>query len=235
MPVRSAGPESGSNRQSKDIVVIMGRRDFVCAECGQEFARGTWLRMDDAGTLCLACADLDHLEFLGSGDAALTRRARKHSRLSAVVVQWSRSRNRYERQGILVEQEALEQAEAECLADVDVRERRRERDALRREAEDVVHVGAFADAIRAQFPGCSSDRAERIARHAAVRSSGRVGRSAAGRALDPEAIRAAAIASVRHVDTDYEDLLMAGLSRHEARDQVRERIEKIVAKWSRGG
>ena len=235
MPVRSAGPESGSNRQSKDIVVIMGRRDFVCAECGQEFARGTWFRMDDAGTLCLACADLDHLEFLGSGDAALTRRARKHSRLSAVVVQWSRSRNRYERQGILVEQEALEQAEAECLADVDVRERRRERDALRREAEDVVHVGAFADAIRAQFPGCSSDRARRIARHAAVRSSGRVGRSAAGRALDPEAIRAAVIASIRHVDTDYEDLLMAGLSRHEARDQVRERIEEIIADWSRGG
>lgn len=235
MPVRSGGPESGSGRQSKDIVVIMGRRDFDCAECGQEFAHGTWFRMDDAGTLCLPCADLDHLEFLGSGDAALTRRARKHSRLSAVVVQWSRSRNRYERQGILVEQAALEQAEAECLADAEIRERRRERDAHRREAEDVVHVRALADAIRAQFPGCPPDRAQRIARHAAVRSSGRVGRSAAGRALDPDAVRAAVVASVRHLDTDYEDLLMSGSSRQDARDQIREQVDEVLAGWERPG
>ena len=231
MPVRDPARETGSNGRSKDIVVIMGRRDFVCAECGQEFMHGTWFRMDDAGTLCLACADLDHLEFLGSGDAALTRRARKHSRLSAVVVQWSRARNRYERQGILVEQAALEQAEAECLADAEVRERKRERDALRREAADVVHVAAFADAIRAQFPRCPSDRAHRIAQHAAVRSSGRVGRSAAGRALDPDAVRAAVIASVRHRDTDYEDLLMAGLSRHDARDRIRDQVDQILASW----
>lgn len=234
MAVRNPGPESAANsRRSKDIVVIMGRRDFVCADCGEELAHGTWFRMDDAGTLCLTCADLDQLEFLGSGDAALTRRARKHSRLSAVVVQWSRARNRYERQGILVEQAALEQAETECLADAEARERRRERDALRREAEDVVHVAAFAAAIRAQFPGCPADRAQRIAQHAAVRSSGRVGRSAAGRALDPDAVRAAVIASVRHLDTGYEELLMSGLPRQDARDEIRGQVEGVLANWER--
>lgn len=54
------------------------------------------------------CADMDHLVFLGAGDAALTRRAKRASRQSAVVVRLSRSRRRYERQGILVEEAALE-------------------------------------------------------------------------------------------------------------------------------
>jgi hypothetical protein len=60
---------------------------------------------------------MDHLVFCGAGDAALTRRASKYSGMSAVVVRFSRSRRRYERQGILVEQPALERAEVECLAE----------------------------------------------------------------------------------------------------------------------
>jgi len=63
--------------------------------------------------------------FLPSGDPALTGRARKHSIQSAVVLKWSRARKRYERQGVLVEEAGLEKAEAECLADADVRARRR--------------------------------------------------------------------------------------------------------------
>jgi len=43
---------------------------------------------------------------LPSGDAALTRRAKRASGLSVVVVRFSRARRRYERQGILVEEEA---------------------------------------------------------------------------------------------------------------------------------
>lgn len=138
-------------RRSDDIVVIMGRRDFTCAGCGDDFGRGAWFRMDDAGTLCLDCADLGHLDYLPRGDTALTRRARKHSRLSAVVVQWGRSRNRYERQGILVEFDALNQAEEECLVDADARSRRRLRDADRRAAQDDKLCADFATAIREQF------------------------------------------------------------------------------------
>ena len=47
----------------------------------------------------LDCSDLGHLVFPRSGDAALTRRAKKASQLSAVVVRWSQTRKRYERQG----------------------------------------------------------------------------------------------------------------------------------------
>lgn len=219
-------------RKTDDIVVIMGRRDFTCAGCGEEFARGEWFRMDDSGTLCLDCADLGHLDYLPRGDTALTRRAKKHSRLSAVVVQWARARKRYERQGILVEPTALDQAEEECLADADARSRRRLRDADRRAIQDDKLTADFTEAIRKQFPGCPPDRAQRIAEHAATRHSGRVGRSAAGRALDPEAVRLAVIASIRHRDTDYEDLLMSGVARLEARHRVRGDVDDVLERWS---
>ncbi len=71
--------------------------------------------MEKDRPLCLARADLDHLVFLPRGNTALTRRARKYSTLSPVVVRFSRSRKRYERQGVLVEEQALGQAEHECM------------------------------------------------------------------------------------------------------------------------
>jgi hypothetical protein len=79
---------------------------------------------------------------------------------------------------------------------------------------------------------CPPERAEAIARHTALRGSGRVGRSAAGRALDSEALTLAVVASVRHQDTDYDDLLMSGVPRAEARDQIRPAIDRLLAAWS---
>src|SRR5258706_11693415 len=86
--------------------------------------------------LCLACADMDHLVFLRRGDAALSRRARKYSPLSAVVVRFSRARKRYERQGLLVTEEALAKAEEECAADAPERATARARSALARQEQD---------------------------------------------------------------------------------------------------
>jgi ribosomal protein L14 len=212
-----------------DLVVIMPVKDWVCARCA---GTGDLLTMDDAGPLCMTCADLDHLVFLGAGDAALTRRAKKASVLSAVVVRWSRSRKRYERQGILVEEPALEQAEQECLADEDARMRRRERDRERRADEDVELQARMAAEIAQLFPRCPPERAEAIARHTALRGSGRVGRSAAGRALDEQAITLAVVASVRHQDTDYDSLLMSGVPRDLARDRIRPDIDRILASWA---
>jgi hypothetical protein len=183
--------------------------------------------------MCLDCADLGHLEYLPSGDAALTRRATKASRLSAVVVRWSSRRHRYERQGILVESAAIEQAARECLSDAAMRAHHRERDQVRSD-QDVQFRDEFAAAIREQFPGCPSGRADAIALHAAARGDGRVGRTAARRAVDPDAVRLAVVASVRHVDTGYDDLLMSGLDRESARVQVHQRVEDIVNAWRDG-
>jgi hypothetical protein len=54
---------------------------------------------------------MDDLEYLSRGDAALTRRATRYSGQMAVVLRFSRSRKRHERQGILVEKTALQKAE----------------------------------------------------------------------------------------------------------------------------
>jgi len=212
-----------------DLVVVQPVRDWTCAGCQ---GTGDLLIMDDAGPLCLACADLDHLAFLPAGEAALTRRAKKASGLSAVVVRWSRTRKRYERQGLLVEEDALAQAEQQCLADEDARMRRRERERERRAAADVELQAAMVKQIRQLFPRCPAGRAEAIARHTSLRGSGRVGRSAAGRSLDEEALTLAVVASVRHEDTDYDSLLMSGISRAEARDLIRPAVDRVLASWS---
>ena len=187
--------------------------------------------MEDAGPVCMGCADLAHLVFLPAGDAALTRRAMANSGLSAVVVRFSRARRRYERQGILVEEHALERAEAECLADEDARARRRERDAERRAAEDVELQRRMSEEIVRLFPRCPSDRASSIASHTSVRGSGRVGRSADGRALGPQALELAVAAAVRHEDTRYDELLMSGVDRAQARGEVRDEVVRILDGW----
>ena len=98
-PVLSAAKrERLAERQSRppDLVVISPLKDWTCTTCS---GTGDLLIMQDAGPVCLSCAGMDHLVFLPWGDAGLTRRARRASELSAVVVRFSRSRKRYERQG----------------------------------------------------------------------------------------------------------------------------------------
>jgi hypothetical protein len=226
----AAERERLTQRQSKapDLVVVMPLKEWTCASCG---GSGGFLMMDDAGPLCMSCVDMDHLVFLPSGDAALTRRAKKASGLSAVVVRWSQSRNRYERRGVLVEESALEGAEEECLADEEVRLRRRDRDRQRRADEDVDLQARMAREIVRLYPGCPTRRAEAIARHAGTRGSGRVGRSASGRALDEAMITLAVIASIRHEDTDYDSLLMSGVPREIARHRVHDDINRVLDGW----
>jgi hypothetical protein len=214
--------------RAPDLVVMSPLREWSCEECG---STGDFLFMEGDGPLCLECADLDQLIFLASGDAALTRRAKKASGLAAVVVRFSRSRRRYERQGILVEEEALAQAEAACLADEEARARRRLRQVEHRSIEDDAFKDALGEEIIRLFPGCPRERAEVIATHAGARSSGRVGRSAAGRALDPDAVTLAVVASVRHTDTNYDQLLMSGAPRAEARARVRPDIQAVLDAW----
>lgn len=211
-----------------ELVVIEPLKPFTCTACG---GTDDLLTMEEPGPLCMTCADLDMLVFLPAGDATLTRRSKKASTLSAVVVRWSRSRKRYERRGILVQEAALREAEASCLADADVRARQRERDADRRAAADVELVARMAVEIGKLFPGCPPPRAQAIAEHTAVRGSGRVGRSAAGRELEANAITAAVVASVRHEDTPYDALLMGGVARDDARDRIRADVDAVLSVW----
>ncbi|MGW0212323.1 DUF2293 domain-containing protein, partial [Streptomyces sp. NPDC003233] len=83
--------------------------------------------------------------------------------------------------------------------------------------------------------GCPADRARAVAAHASVRGSGRVGRSAAGRALSEGAVVSAVVAAVRHVDTPYDQLLMSGVSRYEARRRIAPAVESVLRAWQDAG
>jgi hypothetical protein len=217
---------------NEGIKVFISSRESTCSECGENLGTKAWITLiKDKGALCLSCADLDHLVFLSSGNAALTRRAQKHSTLSAVVLKWSRARKRYERQGLLVEERALEIAEEECLADSDLRAKRKERESLRREEKDRKYIEQFAKRARELFPGCLAGRARKIAEHACLKYSGRVGRSASARRLDEQAVRLAVIAHIRHTETNYDELLARGHDRWEARTEVEKTVDRILKLW----
>ena len=220
------------NRGEEIKVFISSRAASGCDECGEELEPHAWITLNrKKGALCLSCGDLDELVFLPSGDAALTRRAKKHSSLAAVVLKFSRARKRYERQGLLVEENALQQAEAECLADSDVRALRSERERERRAEVDRGYVDRFAKRIRKLFPGCPAAREFEIGERASRKYSGRVGRSAAAKSFDQEGVRLAVIAHIRHRETNYDSLLGTGWDRHDARREVRERVEEVLRCW----
>lgn len=99
-----------ASRPPELVVVMPLKDDWSCHHCG---GTGGWLVMENPGPACLRCVGLDDLEYLPAGDALLTRRARSNSDRQAVVVRFSRSRKRYERQGLLLEPQALAEARRE--------------------------------------------------------------------------------------------------------------------------
>ena len=217
-----------------DLKVFISSRESKCDDCGEDLGPHAWIFLaGEKGALCLSCADLDHLIFLPSGDAALTRRAKKHSTLSAVVLKWSKARKRYERQGLLVEAEALASAEQECLSDHDARQRRAERAAVVAAESDREYVKQFAARVRELFPRAPAGREEEIAEHACLKYSGRVGRSAFAKGLDEKAIRLGVIADIRHRETRYDALLAMGYGRGAARMEVVERMNQVLESWER--
>jgi len=224
-----------TKKSKNELKVFISSRDSRCDECGEQLGRGAWIQLqEDKGAVCLECADLDHLAFLPSGDAALTRRSRKHSKLSAVVLKWSKARKRYERQGVLVENSAIDRAEQECEADVLQRQKRRAQAAMRRAELDKEYIKRFASRVRDMYPFCPKERESIIAEHACRKYSGRVGRSAAAKELDEQAVRLAVNAHVRHVETEYDELLMRGLDRMEARGTVRKSVSDLLETWQFG-
>ncbi len=90
-----------------ELVAVEASREWKCHRCS---ATGPMLVMEAEGTACLGCLGLGDLVWLPSGDATVTRRARKASARSLAVVRWSKARKRYERIGLLVEPAALAEA-----------------------------------------------------------------------------------------------------------------------------
>jgi hypothetical protein len=213
------------------VIVFQTLRDGVCSECRAELEQDSFLFMEAGQPLCLACAGIGDLEFLPAGDVALTRRAAKYSKRTAVVVRFSRARKRYERQGILVEASALEKAEQECSEDADEHAADRARAAERRRVEDRELVARVTEQIGRLFPGCPPGEAARIAEHTARRGTGRIGRTETGRNLEEQALTLAVVAAIRHIHTDYDELLANGFDRANARRRVSDKVDDILERW----
>jgi len=217
-----------------DRIVFILRRETQCGRCQCDLCSGDFICLTGGEAICLKCAGLAHLEYLPAGDTAVTRRATKYSSLHVVVMKKSPARKRSERQGILVEAEAIRRAEVESAADAEKRAQQQKKAAKRREKEDQAYIAAFAKAIAQQFPGCPQEDAQEIAFHACQKYSGRVGRSAAAKQFDPTAVRLAVIAPIRHKYTKYDKLLARYDDRQLARSEVQGRIEEILDRWERG-
>jgi hypothetical protein len=211
-------------------VVWFNRGDDRCASCGVEC--GDYVSLTrEKGVRCLKCAGLEGLVWLPSGNPALTRRASALSSRHAVVVEWSRARKRNERRGSLVEAEALEKAKASCAADGAKRAAKAEKSRERAAEADREYVAEFARRVLDRYPGCPPKEAEKIARHACAKYSGRVGRTAAAKEFDPEMIDLAVRAHVRHEHTEYDELRDGGGERGDARAIVRDEIERVLRNW----
>jgi hypothetical protein len=188
---------------------------------------------------CLKCAELDHLVLLKPGNSTLTKRAVEQFGRKIVVRRiWKRAPAW--RLGVLVDQEALERAEAQCAADAEKRAKSQAKAAARRKEKNAEFAGKFAEKIGILYPGCPADERVSIAQHACTIGSGRVGRSASGQQLDDEAIKRAVRAHIRHVHTDYEQLMNGQDRRCSARqhdwanDHVRTKVDEVYKSWQAG-
>lgn len=71
-----------------------------------------------------------------------------------------------------------------------------------------------------------------VLRHAFQKGSGRVGRTA--RIEDEEKVRLAVEAHIRHLHTEYDELLDAGMMKSKARERVWEKVKEIRERWEEG-
>ena len=217
--------------KEEDRIVYILRRETQCGRCNRELWQKEFVCLTGGEALCLDCAGLAHLEYLPAGDTAVTRRASKYSDLHVVVMKKSAARKRSERQGILAEPDAIRRAEAESAADAEKRAQQQAKAAKRREKEDQLYIAAFTEAVLKQFPGCPPKDAPQIAAHACQKYSGRVGRTAAAKQFDANAVRLAVVAHIRHTHTNYDRLLARYGDRSLARDEVQAKIQKVLCKW----
>jgi len=213
-------------------IVWISHKAARCDACTIELAQGEFITMDRAnGIRCIKCARLCGLAFLPAGDAALTRRALAFSARSAVVLKFSRARRRSERQGVLVEETAIEQAELANTRDETRRAVQRQQRGIRNEVAERKYVADFAAKVVELFPEAPSKEAEAIGARACEKYSRRVGRSARAKALADDAITLAVRAYVRHAHTEYDRILAEGAEPSAARGLVRSSIERVLARW----
>ena len=224
-PTKNAGADENT------VCVFLSSRESKCPKCAGQIGIGDRITLEEIHAICEQCAGIASLVFLPSGDTALTRRATLHTGKKYPVFKFSRARKRNERQGVLVAQEALDQAKKECEADASEREGKQVIAAKRREKQDAQYRAAFAGRIRELYPAAPAGVEGPIADHACRKYSGRVGRSAAAKKLFAETVDLAVRAHIRHAHTKYDSLFARGFAKEDARREVRGKVDEVAARW----
>ncbi|HEY9785545.1 MAG TPA: hypothetical protein V6D17_09110 [Candidatus Obscuribacterales bacterium] len=109
--------------KKKDPVVYALSKASRCYNCDSKLLPDDIVKIatgkDEREVLCQKCAGLEDFAILPAGNAQLTRTASKHSQTRYVVMKWSELWKCYERKGLLVEREALAQAQRDILSEKD--------------------------------------------------------------------------------------------------------------------
>lgn len=214
-------------------VFLTKKEKLKCKLCGNSIPLGKAYVAESEkhkGT-CFGCSPFVGYIMLPPGDAAMTRRSKKHSTLCGVVLFWNQRRKRYERKGQLVEEMAIEKARLECESDKESRALKNKKAAAIRVIQDKAYIIVFAEAIRQRYPNCPINREYEIAAHACEKYSGRVGRTANAKEFDGKMIDLAVEAHVRHIETNYDDQFGKGKRKKEIRSDVKSDINRVIHKW----
>ncbi len=214
-------------------VYLTKKETLSCQRCKRPVKKGERFVAvsEEARGTCFKCSPYTQAAFLPSGDAAMTRRSKKHSSICGVELAWNQRRKRFERKGQYVEAKAIELAQKECEADADKRAKSNAKAAIKREADDKIYIADFAKAIRKRYPNCPVKREVAIAQHACEKHSGRVGRTASAKEFDAEMIDRAVEAHIRHAETDYDNQFNKGKSKRMIRTLVKEDILRVMRQW----
>lgn len=116
--------EPGRKMPQKSEVVYELSRPSRCFNCDRKLPRNEMIKLVRSEAVqsgdeterevhCLKCAGLESMVVVQSGNAKLTRLAKKYSNEVFVILQWSELWKTYERKGLLVEQEAFTKAQSE--------------------------------------------------------------------------------------------------------------------------
>lgn len=216
-------------------IFLTKKETLSCSICGNIIPKGKAYVAESEqhkGT-CYPCSPFTACVLLPSGDAAMTRRSKKHSSLCGVVQQWNVRRKRFERIGQLVQPQAIEKAKLECQQDATERLEKNKKAAQKRAIEDKAYIEVFAQAIRHYYPNCPTQREYDIAKHACEKYSGRVGRTSKAKQFDRTMIDLAVEAHIRHTETNYDNEFGKGKRKKEIRSEVKEHIVAIMKQWKR--
>lgn len=114
-------PETASSKKQAYLLSRQAR----CYNCDRQLGINEIVKLEhdseERELLCAKCAGLHTLTVLKKGNAKLTRLASKYSKVKYTLLKWSELWKAYERQGLLLEPDAVKKAQEEltCERQVD--------------------------------------------------------------------------------------------------------------------